>query len=244
MDEDILLLYYYDDGLSEEERREIEAALEADASLREAYRRLSRELDRLKEREPVAVAAETTARWHDTIDRAARQEVARTKASRSVVHLPSFAWGAIAAAALVIGIGIGSMLSDRAPLQPPPGDPPQVAATVDDGMPSSAFARGLSVHLRRSREDLTELSFNGDSERTMLIMHILQQNRLFERAAEQNDSDDLARVLRAFEPILIRLAADDISPEDARALQAQLAFELNVMLTKLDRDVSETSGPI
>jgi DNA-binding FadR family transcriptional regulator len=54
----------------------------------------------------------------------------------------------------------------------------------------------------------------------------------------QNDSQNLARVLRAFEPILLRLAADDIAPEDAEALRAQLAFELDVMLTKLSRGSS------
>ena len=64
------------------------------------------------------------------------------------------------------------------------------------------------------------------------------------RAAEEHNSNDLARVLRAFEPILLRLAADDISEREAEALQAQLAFELNVMLTKLGRNLSEETGPI
>ena len=62
---------------------------------------------------------------------------------------------------------------------------------------------------------------------------------MFENAAANNDADDLARVLRAFEPILLRLAADDLAPEDARALQDQLAFEMNVMLTKLAVDPSD-----
>ena len=57
--------------------------------------------------------------------------------------------------------------------------------------------------------------------------------RLFEQAAVNNDAQDLARVLRAFEPILLQLAADDVTPEKAEYLRAQLAFELNVMLTKL-----------
>jgi hypothetical protein len=46
-------------------------------------------------------------------------------------------------------------------------------------------------------------------------------------------------VLRAFEPILLRLAATDIAPEDAEALRAQLAFELKIMLTKLERGSSK-----
>ena len=80
----------------------------------------------------------------------------------------------------------------------------------------------------------------------MLALQIIEQNRLFERAADQNNSQSLARVFRAFEPVLLQLAAEDISPEDAAALQAQLIFELNVMLTKLSRDVSnetDTSQP-
>ena len=69
-------------------------------------------------------------------------------------------------------------------------------------------------------------------------MQIINQNRLYQRAAEQNEADDLARVLRAFEPVLVRLAAEDLSDTDAEALRAKLAFELNVMLTKLSRDTS------
>ena len=37
----------------------------------------------------------------------------------------------------------------------------------------------------------------------------------------------------------MRLAAEDISPEEADALRAQLSFELNVMLTKLARETSK-----
>ena len=40
-------------------------------------------------------------------------------------------------------------------------------------------------------------------------------------------------MLRAFEPILLQLAADDLAPEKAEYLRAQLAFELGVVLTKL-----------
>ena len=39
--------------------------------------------------------------------------------------------------------------------------------------------------------------------------------------------------------ILLQLAATDTAPEDAEALRAQLAFELNVMLTKLAHESSD-----
>ncbi len=74
-----------------------------------------------------------------------------------------------------------------------------------------------------------------------MVNQIINQNRLFERAAEQNDADDLARVLRAFEPVLVRLAEEDLSDAEAEALRAKLAFELNVMLTKLSRDASNVT---
>jgi hypothetical protein len=77
-----------------------------------------------------------------------------------------------------------------------------------------------------------------------MIMRMVQDNRLFEAAAERNGAGDLARVLRAFEPILMRLAANDIAPAEARALEAQLTFELNVMLTKLGRNVSDKPDTI
>ena len=45
-------------------------------------------------------------------------------------------------------------------------------------------------------------------------------------------------MLRAFEPILLKLASDDITPLEAEALRAQLTFELNVVLTKISRGSS------
>lgn len=244
MNDDILILYYYGDGLTEAERLQVQTSLEKDAALRARYEELRNDLARFDAPEPVAVAADVTARWHDSIDRAARFEQQRVKSPDRVFHFPSFAWGTGVAAALVAGIAIGFYFSgNRVPV---PVVDTDVTGTVipDARSPSVAFERGLQVHLRESRQELAGLPMDADAERAMLIMQMIQQNRMFERAAEQNDSEDLARVLRAFEPILIRLAADDITAEDAEALQAQLAFELNVMLTKLGRNVSDVTGPI
>jgi hypothetical protein len=79
----------------------------------------------------------------------------------------------------------------------------------------------------------------GDSGRALLTMQLIQQNRMFERAAMQSNAQNLARVLRAFEPILLQLANEDIAPQDMEALRKQLAFELKVMLTKLETASSE-----
>lgn len=171
-------------------------------------------------------------RWHDALDNAASEEAATVQAARSNLHPTSFLMGMAIAATLALGIAIGVFIGDddAETLIPAPA---QLAATPD------ALSRGLQVYFRESREQLMGLPNAAD--RTMLVMRIIEQNRMFESAANVSDAPKLARVLRAFEPILLQLAADDIAPADAQALQAQLAFELNVMLTKLSAESSNDS---
>ena len=240
MNDDILTLYYYRDGLTANERRDVERALREDDGVARRYDALKATLDQITIDDSEAAPPHLASRWHDSIERAARSEQARPRQRTGVFHLPSFFWGTAITAALVVGVGIGVLLPDA---EQPMNGVPEITAQPAPGT-SAAFMRGLQVHLRDSRHDLVNLSTASDTERALLILQIIQQNRLFERAAEQNDAADLARVLRAFEPILMRLAADDVSPEDAEALRAKLAFELNVMLTKLARDESEEAHSI
>lgn len=174
----------------------------------------------------------TVQRWHDALDNAAGEEAATAQASQSSMHPRSFLMGMAIAATLALGIAIGVFVGedDAETLDP---DGAQIATSRD------ALSRGLRVHFRDSREQLTELPNSAD--RKMLVLRIIEQNRMFENAASASDAPKLARVLRAFEPILLQLAADDIAPADAHALQAQLAFELNVMLTKLSAESSNDS---
>ena len=175
--------------------------------------------------------------WHNAIDEAAALERGRRTQATRRWHPASFLWGAAVTAALAIGIGIGYTLSDGNGIVP---EGPMIADVAPDSpIIPAAFTRGLAVHLRDSHRQLTSLG--DDTDRTMLVLQIIEQNRLFESAAERNNAPKLARVLRAFEPILLQLAASDIAPEDAEALRAQLAFELNVMLTKLANQSSEES---
>lgn len=175
--------------------------------------------------------------WHSAIDEAAALERGRQQQARPSWHPGSFFWGAAVTAALAVGIGIGFVLSgdNRVATEAP------VIANLEPGVRATpaAFTRGLAVHLRDSRQQIANLDENTDS--SPLIMQIIEQNRLFELAASHNNAPKLARVLRAFEPILLQLAAEDIAPEDAEALRAQLAFELNVMLTKLANKPSDES---
>lgn len=239
MNDDTLILYYYNDELSDRERRRIAAAIETDAGVAARYEVLCRQLDDISEPQAETVPAHLLQRWHDTIDRAAQREPTARREPRSSFNPFSFAWGAAVTAALAIGIGIGVFLGDGA--TSPPGRPFVDVGTSESAAVPVAFTRGVKMYLRDTQNELATLSADAGTDRTLLILQIIEQNRLFERAAEQHDSQSLARVLRAFEPILLRLAADDIAPEDAEALRSQLAFELKVMLTKLSRDTSNGS---
>jgi hypothetical protein len=247
MNDDTLILYYYGDGLSARERKAVEAALEQDPPLAERYRELCRDLDQLREAPIVAAPAPAVARWHRAIEQAAAAErrAGGAPASRRP-EFPAFAWAALAAT-LVAGIFIGLYLGGGgSPPAPTVAERGEVEAPAGDGRGAQAtpvaFSRGLELHLRESRRELASL--NGTPERTMLIMEILRQNRLFERSAQQHDAQDVARVLRAFEPILLRLADENISPAEAAALKAKLAFELDVVLTKMQQRESDETDSI
>lgn len=177
--------------------------------------------------------------WHDAIDGAATQERGRSGTTAPVRRPAAFFWGMAVSAALAIGIGIGYFVSGEKGAVPVEQNLVVANTVTRPTAATAAFTRGLEVHLRDSRQQIVRL--DESAERSMLVLQIVSQNRMFEMAAEQNNSPKLARVLRAFEPILLQLAATDIAPEDAEALRAQLSFELNVMLTKLASDSSDKS---
>lgn len=237
MNDDMLTLYYYNDGLTNDERQQVCDALAADSQLADRYRRLSVELAAISAGPAPALTEDRLQRFRDTIDRAARAESARQAAPRTKVHAWSFFWGAAITAALAVGIGLGIRMSGN----DAPGPADALLTRSGPVGNSDAFVRGLQVYFRDSRNELERLPLTGNGNRTALIADLIDQNRLYARAAILNDAPKLARVLRAFEPILVRLASEDIAPEDAEALRAQLAFELNVMLTKLARDSSDES---
>ena len=241
MNDDKLTLYYYNDGLTNAERQEVANALASDAAIAERYRSLSEQLGRFADPQMSPPSPDMVQRWHEGLDRAIGLET-QVRPTQGV-HSWSFLLGAAVTAALALGIGIGVFISGDEPVAPLMEEL-VVEERAETGDVSTAFLRGLQVHLRESEEGLAALNGEADSDRSMLIMNIIEQNRLFARAARQNEADHLARVLRAFELVLVQLAAEDISAEDAEALRAKLLFELNVMLTKLSRDSSDETQSI
>ena len=172
--------------------------------------------------------------WHDSIDAAAALERGRAKDPQDGWHPGSFFWGVAVSAMLALGVAIGFFVSDDNAGNLPPY---VVENAIQPDVIPTAFTRGLQHHFRSSQRRLENIGNNDDA--TLLVLRLIEQNRLFETAADKNNAPQLARVLRAFEPILLRLAATDIAPEDAEALRAQLSFELNVMLTKLASESSD-----
>jgi hypothetical protein len=234
---DTLTLYFYDDGLTDEERKQVEFALRNDSNLAARYDVLCRQMTGWSKEDTPAAPSHLLERWHDSIDDAARMETAAPKTAKPrPFQFLTFAWGGGLTAALALGVALGMYFSGNEVM--PIDEVAYIESTQSTLVPAS-FTRGLKVHLQESQGELTGLADNNSSDNTRLLMQIIEQNRMFERAAKQNNAQNIARLLRAFEPILIRLASEDIAPEDAEALRAQLAFELNVMLTKLARDPSK-----
>ncbi len=176
--------------------------------------------------------------WHDAIDSAAAVERGKTRPAATHWHPASVFLGMAIAATLALGIGIGYFMADEGSSDYVPGIPVANTEIRPSAVPTP-LSRGLQVHFRDSREQL--LSLPDTADRALLVLEIIEQNRLFESAATNSNSPRLARVLRAFEPTLLRLAAEDLEPADAEALLSQLAFELNVVLTKLAAESSDDS---
>lgn len=237
MTDDKLILYLYDE-LTPGERQEIESRLQSDTDLAARLDALRREFADWKDAAQASAPGDMVQRWHDSIDRLAAGEHPATRHSRGTFSLASFAWGAAVTAALALGIGIGAWFSGRPSPVPTVTVPLAATQQARPAQQGTAFTRGLQVHFRDTQRELSSIPVETAADRTELVMQLIQQNRLFERAAEENGSANLARVLRAFETILMRLASEDIAPEDAEELRKQLAFELRVMLTILERDAS------
>lgn len=237
MNEETLTFYYYKDGLSKSERQEVVNALATDPDLANRYQRLYQQLERLSDLSLDRAPPDMVERWHNTVKTAAMRQ--DNTPPKTVFHSWSFFWGVAITAALAIGIGIGVMLSGS-----DTATNIQLETYAEDTSQHSAFVRSLQVHFRESEENIARLAIDASSDNTELILRIIEQNRLFERAAMQNNDQATARVLRAFELVLMRIAAEDTSAEDAEKLRAKLLFELNIMLTKLSREPSEKSQTI
>jgi hypothetical protein len=234
MNDETLTFYYYDDGLTRGEREQVARLLATDPVVAQRYQEICQQLDglgELGESTNVSPPSDMVERWRIGLDRAISAEAVVAK--KPVLHTGSFLWGAAITAVLAIGIGIGVFISTDSPTGLA-GSGVLTASNPD----SSAFIRGLKVHLRDTEQGLSMTPLEATADRSQVITTIIEQNRRYAKVAQKNDAQGLARVLRAFELTLVRLAADDITLEEAQALQTRLLFELKFVLTKLASSTS------
>jgi len=222
--DDDLLLYYYRDGLDPTQRARIGTALAEQPELARRLHRLVAQLDTVADMPEVAVPPHIQQRWENALGRLA-------PAKSKPRLFAAFHWQAAAAAVVAVVLLVTMQLLLRSPQEQPIADATPV---------QSAYERGLRWHLASTEQGLAELNGARPEERARLIATIVEQNRMYALAAERANEPQLARVLRAFTPILESLAGE---PGDAAASDvAQLSFELRVMQARLKAETG-TSPP-
>ena len=228
INDDELLLYYYRE-LDAAERARIGAAISADPELARRLHALVARLDAAAALPEVPVPAHVQQRFRDALDRAARGDGAQA-ATRRV--FPRWQMAAAAAAVLALVVTFQLLRSD------PRATTRHVVATnptPDAG--GTAYENGLKFHLASTERQIASLGDASPGERARIIDVIVGQNRLYALAAERAGEPQLARVLRAFNPIL-----EDVAQGRSASTAAdlsQLSFELRVMQARLGADATQ-----
>lgn len=223
INDDELLLYHYQDGLDAARMEAISRLLRGDPELARRYQQLRAELRQIPAPADAAPSAAAQDRWRLRL----QQRAAVATQSRTP---RTFALTLAAATLVLLGVAIGTRIAEQtAPVAGPP-----IAAA--DPQP---LQRGLRAHFRDARAVLAQLPLDDAARRSELVNDIVAQNRLYERAALAHGDERLARVLRAFEPVLAELAQAPVDGESDSGARAQLDFELGVMQTKMSRSPSK-----
>jgi anti-sigma factor RsiW len=220
--DDDLLLYHYRDGLDAAERTRVGAAVSNDPALAQRLQGLVARLDAAAAAPEVPVPADVQQRWNVALERAAQKDdVGATRVPRAGRLFTALRWPVAAAAAAVVAI-VTVQLTTRSP----PARTAEVAAPAEQ----SAYERGLKWHLASTEQQLASLESAAPEERARLIETIISQNQMYALAAERAGEPQLARVLRAFAPILENVGHGG---ELSASSIAQLNFELRVMQGRL-----------
>ncbi len=226
--DDELLLFHWQDGLDAARRREIAAALARDGALGARYARLVADLDRLSQLpEPVS----------DDL-RASRWQRALVDVEQAPRATRDWRWP-LAIAATVAALAWFPLQRSRdatnhiATSSPPPTT--VLAAHADP----DRVARSVRVQLADARAGLPTFAAQSADVRAALVQRWIDDQRALARAADAAGDAQLARTLRAFEPLLRDLAAGE--PSTTGADREQLSFEWAVMQTKLAASASKPS---
>jgi hypothetical protein len=125
-------------------------------------------------------------------------------------------------------------------IEPPTSAPTPTSIAASHHADEARVARGVRMHLAEAGAGLSQWSTQGDdATRRALVQRWIDDQRALARAADAAGDAQLARTLRAFEPLLRDLAND--APSASNAEREQLAFEWAVMQTKLAASSSKPS---
>jgi hypothetical protein len=228
--DDELLLYYYRDGLEPEERARIGAALAAQPELAQRLHRLVARLDAVSASPAVDVPEKYQQRWKSALD-AAAGEGSRAKTTKRARFSSPMLFSAAAILAAVAFAVVFQFRGDPRDAKAPVTAANHPAATREQ---ASAYEAGLKVHLASTEQQIAGLRDATPEERAKLIDTIIGQNQMYALAAERAGEPQLARVLRAFTPVLEDVASGRAQSTNGNL--AQLGFELRVMQARLSAD--------
>ncbi len=249
--EDDLILHYY--GESGDPTR-LERALAADATLRQRYAELQRDLDATIGEELAEPPADLAGRvWRELRPRLARRRTLRERLFTAVGSGWSPSWGlATAALGIVAALAIG-YLAGRQEAAVPAGlaaDAAPAAATT--GLSSAARERlllaSVESHLAGSERLLTRVTNAAPTDAAALAEEsawaeaLVSSNRLYRRAAERSGQRRIVALLDELEPLLLELAnsagaaPDDLAAAQRRIAHTDLLFKLRVTGERLQRD--------
>ncbi|MFK8030480.1 MAG: hypothetical protein AB8G18_09595 [Gammaproteobacteria bacterium] len=245
INEETLILYFYNDGLSPDKREQVRRALEGDKALRDLYAQLSDDINQIALPEGSLAPTGSIEGWRQSLDVTIdeeRREQGYFRGSGRQAY-------ALVAAAVLVFIA-GWWFGEKQNSTTAPKLPQQVADVTSSEIfsrPASpkmpvVFVRGVSTHLERAQIKLASMDLDDSGERETLIEQIVSQNRSFLQAADKHGADDVARLLRAFEPLLLELSSDDESVEAKEKARDQLEFELRITLTKFARQASNRTN--
>ena len=242
MTDDELLLFHFSDGLSAERVAQIQTALANDADLRKRLALLQAHLSTLSAKADVALPAPVQRRLQLKLRQLQSASMAPARApfwhlpgTQSAWLLPAFA---ASAGALVMWLYTyqGAMPNTQPPnTQPLASAPAPAAATSAPAQTMSLPA--LRAHLLQTQTLLENFDPNNAQERA-LLGEIIAQNQSYAMRAQRLGRGDLARVLRALEPVLVEV--ENLKEPGARAaLINQFEFEADSLQTKLQARASK-----
>lgn len=228
--DDDLLLFHWQDGLDAARRREIATALAQDRELGARYARLVADLERLAHVPDPAADDLRNARWQRAL----------ADAQRVPQRARDWRWP-LAIAATLAALAWWPLQHRRDATDVPGGVAlTPTAVTSDDArIDAGSVARSVRVQLSDARSGLRTLSSQPTEVRAALVQRWINDQRALARAADAAGDAQLARTLRAFEPLLRDLAAGE--PQATVGDREQLAFEWAVMQTKLAAAPSKPS---